>query len=87
MILSSTVFGRPEDEEGNEIPEQNCDHYVEQDGRNLFMVLGDEKTPVFNNTRVSTIATFVRDRKKTQQCGEEQSARKDAFEDCGEMLA
>jgi hypothetical protein len=35
------VLRGAQDKDGDEIPEDNCDHDAEQDRRNLFMVLGD----------------------------------------------
>jgi len=78
----------PQDEEGDEIPEEDCDQNVEQDCRNLFLILGDEIAPAFNNLRVGCpVATPIRDRKKPQQGREDQSTRKEPFEDGGKMLA
>jgi len=76
-----------QDEEGDEIPEENCDNNVEQDGRDLLLIYGDEMFPVLNDALVGLVATPIGDRKKSQQGGEEQSAGKKAFEDCGKMLA
>jgi len=75
------------DEDGDKIPEQDCDYDAEQDCRDLFVIPGEEIFPAGNDVRVRLATTLIGDRKKTQQGWEEQSARKEAFQDCGKMLA
>ena len=76
-----------QDEEGDEIPEENCDNNVEQDGRDLLLIYGDEMFPVLNDALVGLVATPIGDRKKSQQGGEDQSARKEALQERRKMLA
>jgi len=77
----------PQDEEGDEIPEEDCDDDVEQDCRELLLISGDEIFPAGDDVRVGLAAALIGDRKKSQQGGEEQSAGKEAFQERGKMLA
>ncbi len=81
------MLRRPQDKKGNEIPEQYCDQDVEQNRRNLFMILRDEIFPVFNDFLVGRpVATLIRDRSKSQQSWENQSTKKEPFQYRGKML-
>jgi hypothetical protein len=84
------IFAVPrgaQDEESDEIPEEDGDDNVEQDGRDLLLIFEEEITAAGDDVRVGFAATLIGDREKTQQGGEEQSAGEEALEDGGKMLA
>jgi hypothetical protein len=87
LVFFSAVLRGAQYEDADEVPEEDCDDDVEQDGRDLLLIYGDEIFPVLNDALVGLVATPIGDRKESQQGGEEQSARKEAFEDCRKMLA
>ena len=51
------------------------------------MIFGDEKFPVGDDVRIRLATTIIGDRKKSQQGGEDQSARKEALQERRKMLA